>query len=82
MQHRSQTPKFVSASTDQVFKADKIYQHYHTQAPYIRPYAWSCSAEKSETLRLQKHSKTSRLSNNGRVRDGNNNESDEQKARW
>jgi hypothetical protein len=36
--------------------------------------------KKSETLGLQKHSKTS-WSNNGRVPDGNNNENDIQKAR-
>lgn len=76
MQHRSQTPKLVSASTDQVFKAGKIYQHIiHRCLTYVRMHE-AVLLKKSETLRLQKHSQTSRWSNNGMVHDGNDNEND------
>ena len=74
MQHRSQTPKFVSASTDQVFKAGKMHQLItHRRLAYVRMHE-VVLLKKSETLRLQKNSKTSRWANNGRVQDGNNNE--------
>ena len=53
-----------------------MYQHItHRRFTYVRMHE-VVLLKKSETLRLQKHSKTSRWSNNGRVHDGNNNEND------
>jgi hypothetical protein len=75
-QHRSQTPRFVSASIDQVFKAGKLYQHIkHWRLTYVRTHK-VVLLKKSKTMRLQKHSKTSSWLKNGRVRDGNNSEND------
>jgi hypothetical protein len=53
-----------------------MYQHItHRRLKYVRVRE-VVLLKKTETLKLQKRSKTSRWSNNGRVHDGNNNEND------